>query len=87
MNSEALEATIAACEPLQRPEHAALVTLCRWLAGEMDRHPNARLSACYLSALKDVHRVVSTAKPAPVKTSKLQLLQAEREAAKLRAVS
>lgn len=79
MNREALDATIEACEPLQRPANAALIALTRWLADEMDASPNARLSQCYLSALKDVHRVVAAAPAAPRATSKLTILRAQRE--------
>ncbi|HRN28143.1 MAG TPA: hypothetical protein PK890_00315 [Terrimesophilobacter sp.] len=90
MNREALEATIEACEALQRPQSAALVALTRWLAAEMDAKPNARLSQCYLSALKDIHRVVASA-PVSRGSTKVAIMREQREqreqAIKLRSVT
>lgn len=61
---EALERTIAAGANLISEKHAALLALCRELAGQMDEAssvsgPSTRLSAAYLSALKDLGRVLN----------------------------
>jgi hypothetical protein len=42
------------------PEEAPLVELLRALADEMDNEPGARVRAEYLSALKDVRRVLNS---------------------------
>ena len=42
------------------PEEAPLVELLRSLADEMDSGPGARVRAEYLSALKDVRRVLNS---------------------------
>lgn len=62
----ALEATIAEVSALQTPRHAALVRLATTLAQQMDDsggEPSTRLSAAYLSVLKDVGRVAAAEKP------------------------
>lgn len=61
---EALERTIAAGANLISEKHAALLALCRELAKQLDEAgsaggPSTRLSAAYLSALKDLGRVLN----------------------------
>jgi hypothetical protein len=61
---EALERTIKAGAGILSDKHAALVALCRELAGQMDDAgydvgPSTRLSAAYLSALKDLGRALA----------------------------
>lgn len=61
---EALERTIAAGAGVLTDKHAALLALCRELAGQMDDAetdggPSTRLIAAYLSALKDLGRALA----------------------------
>ena len=63
---EALERTVVAGAGLLTDRHAALLALCRALAGQMDSAaydddggPSTRLSAAYLSALKDLGRALA----------------------------
>lgn len=61
---EALERTIAAGAGTLTDKHAALLALCRELAGQMDDAgtdggPSTRLIAAYLSALKDLGRALA----------------------------
>jgi hypothetical protein len=61
---EALERTIKAGVGILTDKHAALLALCRELAGQMDdagyeAGPSTRLSAAYLSALKDLGRALA----------------------------
>lgn len=61
---EALERTIAAGANVLTDRHAALLALCRELAGQMDGDspdsvPSTRLIAAYLSALKDLGRALN----------------------------
>ncbi len=59
---ESLETTLASDPKLSQPENAALVNLCRMLADQCDQagaDVSSRLSAAYLSALKDVRRAMS----------------------------
>lgn len=63
-HQEALERTIAAGTGVLTEKHAALVALCRDLAQQMDATtpdigPTTRLSAAYLSALKDLGRALA----------------------------
>lgn len=58
-NRAAFEVTFKASPLLSEPQHAALVALCRTLADELDTEGGARISAAYLSALKDVGRVLA----------------------------
>jgi len=77
----ALAVTIRACAALQDPANAALVMLAKTLARQMDDAGPAastRLSAAYLSALKDVHRVVGATKNQPAQTDKRAKLRALR---------
>lgn len=63
---DALERTLAHGGLVTQAEHAALVELCRTLARQMDAagaEASTRLTAAYLSALKDVSRVARCAKP------------------------
>lgn len=61
---KALERTIAAGAAVLTDRHAALLALCRELAGQMDdtasdTGPSTRLIAAYLSALKDLGRALA----------------------------
>ena len=61
---EALERSIAAGAEVLTDKHAALLALCRELAGQMDDAgteggPSTRLIAAYLSALKDLGRALA----------------------------
>lgn len=63
---QALERTIKAGAGILTDQHAALIALCRQIADQMDaggeEGPSTRLSAAYLSALKDLTRAL-TVKP------------------------
>ena len=59
-NRAAFEVTYKASPQLASNQHAALVALCRTLADELDTEGGSRISAAYLSALKDVGRVLAT---------------------------
>lgn len=68
-----LEATIAAIRPGAR--HAALVALCRDVANQMDAaagSPTNRLSAVYLSCLKDLARATTATKTSGSKLGQLR---------------
>lgn len=59
-----MERTITAGAGILTDRHAALLALCRELAGQMDdagyeAGPSTRLSAAYLSALKDLGRALA----------------------------
>lgn len=84
--AEALEDAIAAAGDKIKPEHSAIVALCRLLAGQMDRAvadsedgPSSRLSAAYLSALINLNRVIAAgekgAARAPGKLAQLRAIQ------------
>lgn len=63
---DALERTLTHGGLATKDEYAALVELCRTLARQMDdagAEASTRLTAAYLSALKDVSRVARGAKP------------------------
>lgn len=80
-HGEALEETLASVH--LGPQHAALAELCRTLAAQMDAagdEPSTRLTAAYLSALKDVARV--KAKGAVEKKGKLAQLRAQASVVK-----
>lgn len=65
-HSDALERTLAHGGLTNNDQHAALVALCRTLAGQMDdagAEASTRLTAAYLSALKDLGRVARGEKP------------------------
>lgn len=78
--SSALERVIAASRTLQAPASAAVVQLARLMASQVDAAGPAastRLTAAYLSALKDLRRLsvggdTAAAKPA----SRLAFMQA-----------
>lgn len=80
---DALERTITGgAAVLADDQHAALVALCRSLADQMDDAerndgPSTRLVAAYLSALKDVRRVLAEQRPSGGPTGKLSVLRAE----------
>ena len=80
-NRSALEATITANPALSLEAHAAIVQLARTLADQMDAaglEASSRVSAAYLSALKDLRRAVDT----PVASrSSLQRVEGGRPAA------
>jgi hypothetical protein len=61
--------------------YAPLIELCRTLAGQMDeagKDPSTRLTAAYLSALKDFRRAVVQLPSIRREPSKLDLIRAER---------
>ena len=75
---EAINQAMTSSRLTEYQEHAPLVELCRTLARQMDAagdEPSTRLSAAYLSALKDVRRATVTL-PAKTSTSKLGHLRA-----------
>lgn len=60
-----------------------LMELCRTLAAQMDEagaEPSTRLSAAYLSALKDLRRAVAESTARQVKPGKLAEMRALRSA-------
>lgn len=62
----ALETTLASDARLSSAKHAALVALCRVTADQVDAagsEVSSRLIASYLSALKDVERVLAGRSP------------------------
>ena len=62
----AFEVTYASDSRLASPKHAALVALCRLLADQIDgsgAEATNRLTAAYLSALKDIERVMGGRTP------------------------
>lgn len=67
-NELALEATIEASQDILNDRHAALLSLCRLLAKQVDEGGagvSTRLTAAYLSALKDLSRIIQGAAPRP----------------------
>ncbi|MGO2780646.1 hypothetical protein [Glutamicibacter arilaitensis] len=86
LQRDALERTISAGVrrgALKLDEDAALLALCRILADQMDNEaadndegPSTRLSAAYLSALKDLQRALGREKEKSQKGSKLAHLRA-----------
>ena len=63
---EAFETTFQSDSRLASPKHAALIALCRLLADQIDQsggEATNRLTAAYLSALKDVERVMGGRTP------------------------
>lgn len=82
-HQDAVEATITAAAGAIDGRHTALVELVRTLAGQMDQagaDPSTRLSAAYLSTLKDLGRV--TVALAPVrKGNSLEKLRQQRTTA------
>lgn len=67
----ALEVTLSSDARLSQPRAAALVALCRVSANEVDKagsEVSSRLIASYLSALKDIERLLASDKAAPGKT-------------------
>lgn len=66
---DAINAAMTSSRLAEYAEHGPLVELCRTLARQMDDaegEPSTRLSAAYLSALKDVRRATVSL---PVKTT------------------
>jgi hypothetical protein len=58
-HAEAIEAAITECRLSTPAQFAPLLELCRTLAAQMDTagaEPSTRLTAAYLSALKDLRR-------------------------------
>ena len=79
---EALEEALEESGLRSRREHAALVALCRTLAVQMDdaaAGPSTRLTAAYLSALKDVRRAITELPPVRTAPNRLDQLRARRE--------
>lgn len=63
---EAFEVTFKSDRRLADPKHAALIALCRLLSDQIDSsgaEATNRLTAAYLSALKDVERVMAGRTP------------------------
>lgn len=79
---DALERTIVGgADVLADDQHAALVALCRSLADQMDDAepnggPSTRLVAAYLSALKDVWRVLAEKRAGVEPSGTLAVLRA-----------
>jgi hypothetical protein len=61
-HSQAVDKAIAAGTGTLTDAHAPLLELCRTLARQMDAtdDPSTRLTAAYLSALKDLGRLLAT---------------------------
>lgn len=62
---DALEVTLSSDASLSHPRYAALVSLCRVFADQVDAagdEVSSRLTAAYLSALKDLDRALATSK-------------------------
>lgn len=79
----ALESAIRAAGDRLGDTDKPLLELCRTLARQMDTEGAAastRLTAAYLSALKDLHRTLADSKPAGAKLSKLDELKKRRAA-------
>lgn len=77
---EAVTAAITESRLDERPAHAPLLELCRTLAGQMDAagpDPSTRLTAAYLSALKDLRRATEALPPIRGE-SKLERMRSER---------
>lgn len=75
---DAINAAMTSSRLVEHAEHGPLVELCRTLARQMDAagdEPSTRLSAAYLSALKDVRRATVTL-PAKKSGGKLGHLRA-----------
>lgn len=63
LHADALTAQVSAAPVLNEPAHAATLNLARTLAAQMDAagaDPSTRLSAAYLSVLKDLGRIAAT---------------------------
>ncbi len=79
-HAEAVEAAVADTRVGTMPAHAPLIELCRTLAAQMDAagaEPSTRLTAAYLSALKDLRRALLEL-PAERPRGKLAELRAMR---------
>jgi hypothetical protein len=80
VHRRAVDRTIRAGNGVLGDRDAALVELCRTLADQMDvpgaDGPSTRLSAAYLSALKDLRRVMEPVKVKPRGESRLDVLRA-----------
>lgn len=82
-HQDAVEATITAAAGAIDGRHTALLELVRTLAGQMDQagaDPSTRLSAAYLSTLKDLGRITATPARARGRSS-LDELRQRRDAA------
>jgi|GEM_PF-4700360 len=65
---DALEVTIGSDSRFSIPQNAALVSLCRLLAWQIDDAgdgASSRITAAYLSALKDLAKVTTTGAAVP----------------------
>ena len=79
---EALDESLDGSGLHSRREHAALVALCRTLAKQMDAagdEPSTRLTAAYLSCLKDVRRAITELPPVRTTPNRLDQIRAVRE--------
>lgn len=75
-HAEAVEMAVDGARLSTIPEHAPLVELCRVLAAQMDAagtDPTTRLTAAYLSALKDLRRAILDMPAQPVGTTLAEL--------------
>lgn len=75
---EAVESCVSHGSLDRQPAHAPLVELCRTLAAQMDASgldPSTRLTAAYLSALKDLRRALGSTPARQSRTSSLAALQ------------
>lgn len=80
--SDSLERTLACRSGLSEARYAALVDLCRLLARQIDDAGDdapTRLTAAYLSSLKDLQRVIA-ATTMPRRPSKLAEMRQQRDA-------
>lgn len=80
-HAEAIEAAITECRLSTTPQFAPLLELCRTLAAQMDTagaEASTRLTAAYLSALKDLRRAVLEV-PVPVEANALTRLRRLRD--------
>ena len=78
-NLEAVEAAITETGLARLDRYAPLLELCRVLARQMDGAgdaPSTRLSAAYLSALKDLGRAVQAMPATPREVSRVARLRA-----------
>ena len=86
-HEKAIEAAITITRLGTMDEHGPLLELCRTLAGQMDAagsEPSTRLTAAYLSALKDLRRASAEMPPRrePGKLAELRELRARPELTK-----
>lgn len=86
-HKDAIEAAIAANQLGTMPEHSPLIELCRTMSAQMDAagaDPSTRLTAAYLSALKDMRRAIAELPPQrePGKLAELRAVRGRSEPTK-----